>query len=93
MSDWSSRSLVPGGCFFFSVALADRQSSLLVDEPRQARLCHPPLTFTPWPSASCPNTCMQYGRYRRMTVITRNAGALLKSSFSRGLAAGYEKSG
>jgi putative transposase len=88
MSDYR-RSLVPGGCFFFSVALADRQSSLLVDEIARLRhayaITRTTLPFTTLAICVLPEHLHAIWALPAHDSDYAQRWALLKSSFSRGL--------
>lgn len=88
MSDYR-RSLVPGGCFFFSVALADRQSSLLVDEIARLRhayaITRTTLPFTTLAICVLPEHLHAIWALPAHDSDYAQRWALLKSRFSRGL--------
>lgn len=88
MSDYR-RSFVPGGCFFFSVALADRQSSLLVDEIARLRSAYA-VTQTTLPFTTLAICVLPEHLHAIWALPAHDSDyaqrwALLKSSFSRGL--------
>ena len=70
---------IEGGLFFFTLALADRSSDLLVRHIERARRASrgsagAPVRSKLWPSASSPTICMRCGSSRRATPTTRRAG-------------------
>jgi putative transposase len=83
------RSFVPGGCFFFTVALADRRSSLLVDEVARLRQAYA-LTHATRPFTTLAICVLPDHLHALWTLPAHDSNypqrwSLLKSSFSRGL--------
>jgi putative transposase len=83
------RSIVPAGCFFFSVALADRRSTLLVDQISRLRqayaLTHRTLPFTTLAICVLPEHLHAVWTLPEHDSDYAGRWSLLKSSFSRGL--------
>ena len=83
------RSFVPGGCFFFTVALADRRSRLLVDEIARLRQAYA-ITQIALPFTTLAICVLPEHLHAVWTLPAHDSDyaqrwSLLKSSFSRGL--------
>jgi putative transposase len=83
------RSFVPAGCFFFTVALADRRSSLLVDEITRLRQAYA-ITQATLPFTTLAICVLPEHLHALWTLPAHDSNypqrwSLLKSSFSRGL--------
>lgn len=83
------RSFVPGGCFFFSVTLADRRSCLLVEEVERLRqayaVTHQSLPFLTQAVCILPDHLHAIWTLPAQDSDYARRWSLLKSSFSRAL--------
>jgi putative transposase len=83
------RSFVPGGCYFFTVALADRHSSLLIDEIVRLRQAYATtqlaLPFTTLAICVLPEHLHAVWTLPAHDSDYPQRWSLLKSSFSHGL--------
>ena len=90
------RAKIAGGVFFFTVALADRSSDLLVREidrlRRSYKTVQERLPFETLRSASFQTTSTPFGNCRTAMPITLHAGTSSNPAFSRGLPAAEARS-